>query len=247
LLLPLLLAALTSVAPTNGPVPSSAEVIEVGSTTVSLHAGPDVDVAAQVRRVLPRAVRAAARWGAVPAAVTVSIHATHADLEGATGRAGNPWMRAWAGIGSVDLQSPRSWSRGQASDEALFQILAHELTHCVLFQAVGRDGRSRQIPVWFQEGMATVTAGEHHGEVDAAALASPSAVLRSNPRAVYGTADRAFRDLLRRFGDASVRLMLSRLVEGQTFPAAFREATGVTLVAFEGDLARRLSVVAAAN
>jgi hypothetical protein len=245
LILPLLLAALAGVAAEPGPSP--AEAIAIGSTTVTLQAGPDADVAGQVRRVLPRAVRAAARWGAVPASVTVSVHANHAGLEAATGRTGSPWMRAWAGIGSVDLQSPRSWSQGQASDEALFQILAHELTHCVLFQAVGRDGRARQIPMWFQEGMATVTAGEHHGQVDAAALSSPAAVLRSNPRAVYGTADRAFRDLLQRFGDASVRLLLSRLVEGQAFPAAFQEATGVTLAAFEGDLARRLSAVAVAN
>ncbi len=44
-----------------------------------------------------------------------------------------------------------------------------------------------------------------------------------------------------------MRLLLSRLAEGQAFPAAFQEATGVTLAAFEGDLARRLSAVAVAN
>jgi len=136
LLLPVLVAA---IACSSAPV----ESISLGQTVVELHAGQDAGVAEQVRRVLPRAVRAAARWGTVPASVILSIHATHAELEHATGRSGNAWMRAWARTGMVDLQSPRTWSRGRASDDALFQILAHELTHCVLFQAVGTRRGSR--------------------------------------------------------------------------------------------------------
>ena len=153
-------------------------------------------------------------------------------------------MRAWARIGAVDLQSPRTWSRGHASDEALTQILAHELTHCVLFHAVGRDGRARQIPIWFQEGMASVAAGERHTLARADAVSSPASMWRTDPKLVYGTADRAFRDLILRFGDPRVRLLLARLGEGHTFSAAFRDAMGVTLAEFEGDLTRRLSAVA---
>ena len=207
-------------------------------------ADEEAAAADQVRRVLPQAVRAASQWGSLPASITVTIHATHEGLEAATGRTGNPWMRAWARIGAVDLQSPRTWSRGHASDDAMTQILAHELTHCALFQAVGRGERGRDIPMWFQEGMASVAAGEHHTLARADAVSSPATLLRSNPTLVYGTADRAFRDLILLFGEPRVRLLLARLGEGHTFSAAFRDATGMTLAEFESDLSRRLSAVA---
>jgi hypothetical protein len=144
----------------------------------------------------------------------------------------------------VDLQSPRSWSRGRATDEALTQILAHELTHCALFQATGRDGRAREIPLWFLEGMASVAAGETHHTARAEAIGSPGSFLRTEPGVVYGTADRAFRELIQRFGDDGVRMLIARLGEGLAFPAAFRDALGVPLADFEGDLMGRLPALA---
>ena len=240
-----LLAAIACGHVPPGPVTRSPAAIQVDGTSVEVrHADEDAAVADQVRRVVPRAVRASAQWGSLPASVTVTIHATHADLEAATGRTGNAWMRAWARIGAVDLQSPTTWSRGHASDDALTQILAHELTHCVLFQAVGRDGRAGEIPMWFQEGMASVAAGEHHTLAHADAVSSPAPLLRSDPKLVYGTADRAFRDLILRFGEPRVRLLLASLGEGHAFTVAFRDAMGVTLAEFEGDFSRRLSAVA---
>jgi len=242
LFLTLLIAAITSAQVPPGPV--SAEIFAVDGTVVEVHAVDDAAIVEQVRRVLPRAVRAAARWSSLPASVTLSIHATHADLEAATGRAGNPWMRAWARAGSVDLQSPRTWSRGHASDEALTQILAHELTHCALFKATGRNGRARGIPMWFEEGMASVAAGERHAQARADAVSNPAPLLRTDPALVYGTADRAFRELILHFGESSVRLLLTRLGEGRPFTVAFRDAMGVTLAEFERDLAGRLTAVA---
>jgi hypothetical protein len=239
-----LLAAIACGHVPPGPVTRSTATIQVGGTRVEVrHAGEDAAVADQVSRVVPRAVRAAAQWGSLPVTVTVTIHATHSDLEAATGRTGDAWMRAWARIGTVDLQSPSTWSRGYASDDALTQILAHELTHCVLFQAVGRGERAREVPMWFQEGMASVAAGERHTEARAEAVSSPATVLRSDPRLVYGTADRAFRDLILQFGEPRVRLLLTSLGEGHAFSAAFRDAMGVTLAEFEGDFSRRLSAV----
>lgn len=244
LLLSLLAAVACGHVPT-GPVTRSSVTVQVDETRVEVrHADEDAAVADQVRRALPRAVRAASQWGSLPVSVTVTVHATHADLEAATGRTGNAWMRAWARIGAVELQSPSTWSRGYASDDALTQILAHELTHCVLFQAVGRDGRAREIPMWFQEGMASVAAGERHTLARADAVSSPAPLLRSDPTLVYGTADRAFRDLILRYGEPRIRQLLARLGEGHAFPAAFRDAMGVTLAEFEGDVSRRLSAVA---
>jgi hypothetical protein len=245
LLLPLLLAGIVFAQVHPGEVSHTLESLSVAGTAVTLRSTDgDQAVAEQVRRVLPRALRMATRWGPLPASVALTVHATHAELEAATRRTGNPWMRAWARVGAVDLQSPRTWSRGQASDDALTQILAHELTHCALFLATGPDGRAREIPLWFLEGMASVAAGERHELARADAIASPGPFLRTEPGIVYGTADRAFRELVQRFGDAGVRVILARLGEGHAFSAAFHDALGVPLADFEGDLVGRLPALA---
>jgi hypothetical protein len=156
-------------------------------------------------------------------------------------------MRGWARRGAVDLQSPRTWSRGAASDEALGQILAHELTHCVLFETAGPGWREQGIPYWFLEGMASVAAGERHRGARPEALGAPPELLASDPRAVYATADRAFRDLLLQHGDLRVRRILDGLAAGHPFRAAFRDATGGSVGDFEAGVASRLLAVAAHN
>jgi hypothetical protein len=245
MILPLLLAGIVSAQVHPGEVSRALESISVAGTEVTLRSTDgDEAVAEQVRRVLPRALRLATRWGPLPASVALTVHATHAGLESATRRVGNPWMRAWARVGAVDLQSPRTWSRGRATDEALTQILAHELTHCALFQATAGGGRAREIPLWFLEGMASVAAGESHDLARAEAIGSPGSFLRTDPGVVYGTADRAFRELVKRFGEGGVRQLLARLGEGHAFPVAFRDALGVPLADFEGDLVGRLPVLA---
>ncbi len=217
----------------------------MGGTVVAFRSGEaDPAVVDQVRRVLPRAVRAAARWGAMPPEVALTLHASHGDLEAATNRRGNPWMRAWARRGAVDLQSPRTWSRGRATDSELAQILSHELTHCALFHAVGRDAAVRGIPHWFLEGMASVAAEERHDVAIADALARPAETLRVDPAAAYGTADRAFRALLERAGDDGVRRIVALLGEGASFADAFRDGAGVPLADFEREVRNRLTATA---
>jgi hypothetical protein len=210
-----------------------------------MRAGPgDEEILRRVERLLPAARVAAERWGRLDAPVTVVIHGSNEELTAAAGRPGASWLRAWARPRRIDLQSPRTWTGGRDDDAGLATLLAHELTHCVLFHAAGREG-SRSVPPWFQEGMASVAAGERHALADATALGAPSAAVRADPRRFYGTADRAFRELLERHGEARVRALLRRLGEGAPFPAAFLDALGVPVTEFEGDLARRLAAVAA--
>jgi len=212
-----------------------AQAVRVGPASIELHfTSGDAEVAEQVKRVLPRALLAAERWGRLDETVRLTIHPSHDSLEAATLREGQPWMRGWARRGSVDLQSPRTWSRGRASDEALGQILAHELTHCVVFQAAGLSWESGAIPGWFQEGIATVTAGERHlrgGAASAAASAEPD----------YAAAESAFRYLLDRYGEERVRSILARLSDGRGFPTAFREALGLDLANFEHEFRSHLA------
>lgn len=220
-------------------------IVHVGAAAVEIRHGPaDAEVAAQVERVMPDAVEAAERWGSLAGPVVVTVHATHEALEAATGKIGATWMRAWAHHDAVELQTPRTWSRGSASDGALRQILAHELTHLQQFRAAGFRWQDRQVPLWFQEGMASVTAGERHARASAAAVEAPALLLRTDSKLVYGTADRAFRFLVERHGETSVRRLLSRLGEGRSFPESFLDATGSSLADFERALRGELEALA---
>ena len=240
-----LLAASACAHDPAGPGAARSETVQVGRAIIELrHGGDDAQTVEQVKRVLPRAVAAAERWGSLDTPVTLTVHATHDGLEAAAQRQGRPWMRAWARHDAVDLQSPRTWSRGRASDDALGQILAHELTHCMLFHAAGPGWEGHDIPVWFQEGMASVTADERHVRARAEALAAPESLVSSDSKLVYGTADRAFRFLLARHGENRVRLLLARLGEGRPFPDAFRDTMGVALADFERDLRGQLTALA---
>lgn len=244
MLLPLLAIGLV-LSQAEPPTASPGWALHVDGIVVSVGGSEDdAAIREQVRRVLPGAVRAATRWGRLPPAIALDVHATHAGLEDATGRRGRPWMRAWARSGAVDLQSPRTWSRGRATDAALGQILAHELTHCVLFAATGREGRARAVPPWFVEGMASVAAGERHHVARPEGVTDPLALQRADPEAFYGTADRAFHELVARFGEPGVRGVVSRLGEGRAFPDAFEDELGVAPAAFEADLLRRLTALA---
>jgi hypothetical protein len=208
------------------------------------HAPEDDDAAAQVTRVLPEAVARVERWGSLASPVTIRIHPSHDALAAAVGRPADAWLRAWARADSVELQSPRTWSRGRASDEALTALLAHELTHCLLFQKIGPRWASRDVPGWFEEGLASFTAGEKHQRADASALRPTSLALRSDAALAYGTADRAFHHLVDRHGEAAIRRILSSLGTGRDFPSAFQAATGTSVAAFEVLFRSHLGAVA---
>jgi len=206
----------------------------------------DEAAAEQVARVLPQAVDRVGRWGPLLAPISIRIHPTHAALAGSVGRPGDAWLRAWARRDSVEVQSPRTWSRGRASDAALTSLLAHELTHCLLFQRIGPRWADREVPGWFEEGLASFTAGEQHHRADPAALRPAPGALRSDAALAYGTADRAFHDLVGRHGEEGVHRILSSLASGLDFPRAFEAATGTSVAAFEDAFRARLGAVAAA-
>lgn len=204
-----------------------------------VHAPEDAAVAAQLRTVLPGAAALAGRWGALPSPLVVTVHPSHAALETAARRPGHPWLRAWARPAGIELQSPRTWSRGAATDAELTQLLAHELTHCAMFVAVGGDGpAARSIPVWFREGLATWTSGERfegRGGPPArvGTLRTTAYAYRTDALRVYAAADRAFRALVEVYGAERIRALLAAMRAGAPFDEAFREATGVPAEEFE--------------
>ena len=233
----------------------------------------DDRAARQVLRALEAAAPRAERWGPLAHEITITLHRDHAALEAAVHRSGYDWLRAWARFQTVDLQSPRSWGLLGVPDRRIEELLAHELTHCAMYQRAGDEltWMYKEIPRWFSEGIASVTAGQGYrygGPEDLWAFylsklpgsgdgvpgrsgraASPAAlpgdpivdpdpIYQEQSHVVYGAAHQAAEFLLRRYGEASVQRVLALMGEGRRFPAAFREAVGITDAEFAADFRR---------
>jgi hypothetical protein len=243
-------------------------LVRAEGAAVRIVFGPaDAESARQVAEVLPGALARAQRWGRLAVPVTVTLHADHEALETAVSQEGYPWMRGWARYASIDLQSPRSWELlGTPDDAYVGEVLAHELTHCVLYQVAASDWSwaYKGIPLWFREGMASVTAGQGHRRegleriarfydearpalaVKGAApeggrgdpLSDPEPLYRREDKLVYSTAHHAFDFLLARYGEGRVRAVLAEMGAGHRFDGAFERALGLPPRAFEADFRR---------
>jgi hypothetical protein len=201
------------------------------------------------------------RWGAFRQGIFIQLFSDHQSLEAAIDRRGYPWLRAWAYGDQILLQSPRTWNAasGAALDEELGELLAHELTHSLMYQLMEpddgplwtADAPLEEPPLWFREGMASVTAGQGHRRLSAEEMArwiaehpgvdvlhpSPE-VYREEKEAVYGAAHRAFDLLLGVAGDQSVRDIFRGVRAGARFADAFKAATGHGLAEFEREAVR---------
>lgn len=236
-----------------------------------VHLPEDAGAVAQVRRALERAAPRLDRWGGLRHPVTVTLHPSHAALEAAVHRPGYAWLRAWARFDTVDLQSPRTWGLLGASDRKLEELVTHELTHCAMYQRAGDElsWMHKDIPRWFSEGLASVTAdqGYRYGGLEALfafyeeqlpgsgdgvpararapaaaqpgdPLADPDAIYQHQADVVYGAAHHAARFLVARYGEARVLDVIRRMGAGLRFPAAFRQAIGITVAEFAADFRR---------
>lgn len=124
----------------------------------------DAAVAQDLKRILAEVTPQTRRWGALKVPVTITIHPSHEALEAAVQRDGYEWLRAWARYASIDLQSPRSWSLFGPARERVEELVLHELTHCVMYQNSASEWSwpYKAIPLWFREGLASVTAEQGH-------------------------------------------------------------------------------------
>jgi hypothetical protein len=218
--------------------PDGAEVARIGSGLLA--AGPRI-----------------ARWGTLRQGVRIRVYPDHESLERAVDRPGYEWLRGWAYPDEILLQSPRSWiepSRA-ALEQDLGELLAHELTHSLMYQLMTADeawsAELEEPPLWFREGMASVTAGQGNRRLSTEELAKWAAahpgtdVLHPSPEmyrrekeAVYGAAHRAFDLLLGVAGDQAVRDIFRGVRAGARFGDAFKAATGHRLADFEREAVR---------
>jgi hypothetical protein len=143
---------------------------------------------------------------------------------------------------------------GKARQGPLLELLTHELTHSLMYQLLEPDDLpydavlvlNEEPPLWFREGMASVTANQgkrrltpdelrawlalHPGQNP---LAPDAELVRTEKEAVYGAAHRAFERLLELGGDQAVRDVLRGMRSGARFADAFAAATGKQASDFE--------------
>jgi hypothetical protein len=237
---------------TGSETPLAAEVQAPGLLFEVLYTAADAAQVQRIQRGLLAIGPRLSRWGSFRQGVYIRIYPDHDALEAAVDRRGYPWLRAWAFGDQVLLQSPRSW--GPNADGELDELLLHELTHSLMYQLIqppSADWPGEEPPLWFREGMASVTAEQGHRRLSADALAQwltahpgadvlhPSTELyRTEKEAVYGAAHRAFDLLLRLYGDEKVRSVLRGVGAGAKFADSFHDATGESLQDFEQQAVR---------
>ena len=256
----------------RAPAPlSRAADVTVGDARFRVRWTPGDERAARaVIRALEAAAPRVQRWGAFTRPVTITVHPDHAALEAAAARPGYDWLRAWARYDTIELQSPRSWSFFGPSATKLEELVAHELTHCAMYQLGGDEltWMYKEIPRWFSEGLATVTARQGYRFPGAEALwafygkrlpgsgfgeprrggrppvfhgdpiVDSDPIYQDQSEIVYGAAHLATEFLLRRYGEERVRELLRLMGRGQRFPAAFEAAVGITDAEFAADFRR---------
>jgi hypothetical protein len=229
--------------------------VETSAVRVEVEYEPQDEAAAgQIAKVLPAVIGHLDQWGAFVAPLRIRVQPSHEALESSVGQYGFPWLRAWARYDTIDLQSPRSWGE-TATDAQVAELLAHEMTHCLMYQllATASDWTSKAIPLWFREGMASVTAEQGYRRPSDEALAGmlnglrandplrdADSLYRTNSRLVYGAAHRAFEQLGARYGVPRIQQLLAAMRQGTDFATAFHDKVGVDEAEFEAEYTRSL-------
>lgn len=140
---------------------------------------------------------------------------------------------------------------GAYPDASLERLLLHEVAHVLIHRAAG----GQPVPRWFDEGLAMAASREteigDRARVALAVMSETSLPLaridqafvnrRANPTSAYALAQDFVRDLIRRFGPGVGAEILAGLARGESFPIAFRVATGASLDDVEQSYWRRRS------
>ena len=217
------------------------------------YASRDERDAARIQQAVVEALPRLERWGTLREPVSIKVMPDHEALEDAVRQHELDWLRAWSRYDELYIQAPSTWGLAGATQPQINELLLHELTHSLMYQlASDRLGWSRkQIPLWFREGMASYTADQSYRWVSLEEIArhlervpgsdpvrKPGDLYREDSNLVYGVAHHAFAFLVRRYGEDSVRGLLSEMKGGKEFPKAFESVIGLPPDAFVRDFTR---------
>ncbi|MCB9638720.1 MAG: hypothetical protein H6727_07415 [Myxococcales bacterium] len=200
------------------------------------------------------ALRENRRWSTLESPLHMRLFPTHRSLEEAI-QLKLSWVRAWARYDSVWLQSPRTWKR-KFFQWPLTELLTHELNHVAMFQLCcsRKNWEKRYIPLWFREGMASVTARQEYLRLSIERLRSFFATvhgksvwrnlesvdaLRFYQNELYSLGHWMFLDLQDRLKVEGVRKILLGMRGGLSFQKSFQKQVGMSVPAFLQDFERR--------
>jgi hypothetical protein len=221
-----------------------------GAIKVRSHPEGKPDDASVVAKALEQASTRLAKWGALEQPVDIHLMPSHADLESAVRRYGYDWLRAWAQYDDVLLQAPSTWA---TNDLDVAELLAHELTHCLMYQRAGtrENWMHKGIPLWFREGMATFTALQgyrwmtledlarvYERGAGSDPIADAESMYQSQSAAVYAAAHYAFTFLVDRYGREAVERTLANMSKGDPFDVAFEKGVGLHPDRFSAEFRR---------
>jgi len=221
-------------------LPQSHEAMKDDRFTISFDGPVQQKLATRAMGVLDTAFwRIGKALGAYPSAPINVILYSERQFHDVTG------APEWAG-GGFDGQI-RMPVRGAAQNLVQFdRVLTHELTHAML-----KSIAPRNLPAWLNEGLAMYSEGRDSAlserRLAAARLFVPLAYLQTSfarlnaDQAMVAYEESAFaaRALLERIGPQGLGQLLQDLATGQTMEEAI-ERFGITFVAFESGLARRV-------
>lgn len=225
---------------------------KIGPITICSAPAAKPDDASAIARALDEASPKLSKWGPLDRPVELYLLPTHFDLEMAVHRWNYGWLRAWAMYDDVLLQTPSTWA---SSDREVVELVAHELTHCLMYQRSGtpENWAKKGIPLWFREGMATWTAEQGYRWMtleDLAAVFEEQTTEKHDPiadadelyqrrsGAVYAAAYHAFSFLMRRYGPEAVDRVMYQMSKGEQFDEAFHRGVGLTAAQFTAEFRR---------
>lgn len=234
-----------------------APIVGARATATIEYSASDEAGEQMVRHAFEASLGALELWGGLAEPIAIHVYPSHAQfLSAVRGLWANPlgradsWLDAWATYDEVLMESPTAWSLLGASQREADELLLHELTHCAMYQHVGTrtSWRRKQIPIWFREGMASVTARQGYrwpsledvavtwnAEPRLSPLEHADALLSAQHELVYGAAHHAFAFLLRQYEASTIRTLMQTMAAGATFPEAFDAVIGISPSQFAVD------------
>ena len=205
--------------------------------------------AVAVREIDPRRLEVAARLTGLRGAQP-PIHIALVPEGSPPANSVPAWVSGYAygSLGRVVLLPERTPSY---PDGSLEELLLHELTHVFVARAAG----GRPVPRWFNEGLAMMAGGpwslEDRTRLAVAMvrqterpLAEIDELFDGDPgevRRAYALAGALVRDIVLQHGRPAPRQILAAIARGESFPDAFRGATGASLAGAAGSFWQRYS------